>query len=492
MSAPRDDEEWRKMITSSLIGGPSIIVIDNVDGILRSSSLSRALTAKVWRDRILGRSEMIDLPQRAVWYATGNNIQIKGDLARRSILIRLDAEMARPWLRSEFKHEDLLGWVKDNRAKILSSLLTIVRAWFVAGQPPAQVRPLGGFDDWVQKVGGVLELAGLSGFLGNKTELYDSMDQEVGQWDGFLIVWREVKADHPITSAELKKDLESTDEIYKDLQAAMPDDIARAISKSAKSAGALGNVLSKHVDQVYPAGLKLIREEEKHQKIKKWRVIDTVQSAGTDKKAKSTTIDDFAGVAGTREHLSIAEKKVSTNVEYIERPELPPAAPANVSNASVSSFSEYPPNKSVNGEAIKSNNPGIREQIRRGEERAREKEEHFSKLAESYIDENEDEATEQSKADRVRITCILEYGMNGWVDPLVVAHKLDVPIDDVVTWLESAANYVRKDKPGIIGYVQRVTEPKEEVNDRNKPIHGTSSSSESEYVVDEGVCSNEN
>jgi hypothetical protein len=186
MSAPKDDEEWRKMITSSLIEGPAIIVIDNVDGILRASSLSRALTAKVWRDRILGRSEMIDLPQRAAWFATGNNIQLKGDLARRSYWIRMDAGVARPWMRTGFKHDDLLGWVKDHRSEILSALLTIVRAWFAAGRPSAKVLLLGGFNDWTQKVGGVLEFAGVTGFLGNRAELYDSMDLGVAQWDSFL------------------------------------------------------------------------------------------------------------------------------------------------------------------------------------------------------------------------------------------------------------------------------------------------------------------
>lgn len=383
--------------------------------------------------------------------------QIKGDLARRSYWTRLDAEMARPWLRNGFKHEDLLGWVKDHRAEILSALLAIVRAWFVAGQPPAQVRSLGGFNDWAQKVGGVLEFSAVNGFLGNRTELYDSMDQEVGQWDGFLIVWREVQADHPITSAELKKELESTDETYKDFQAAMPDDIARAISKSSKSAVALGNVLSKHVDQVYPAGLKLIREEEKHQKIKKWRVIDTGQSAGTGEKAKSTTIDDFAGAAGTLEHPSIIEKKVSSNLECIERPELPPAAPAKDSAASVSSFSEYPQNKVGIEEEGETAALGIKEQLLLADQRVRKKEEHFSKVAEKYLDETKDDRTKQSDADRIRIACMVEYGINGVVDPSIVAQKLGRPVEEVASWLESAQNYVRNNNPGVVGYVQRPT-----------------------------------
>ncbi len=134
MGAPDTEDEWRKAITSTLLEGSPIIVIDNVVGKLRSSSLTRALTSRTWRDRFLGKSEMVDLPQRSVWSATGNNISIGGDLARRSFWIRMDASMARPWLRSGFKHDDLLGWIRANRASLLSDLLIMARAWVVAGK----------------------------------------------------------------------------------------------------------------------------------------------------------------------------------------------------------------------------------------------------------------------------------------------------------------------------------------------------------------------
>ncbi|MCX6022658.1 MAG: hypothetical protein NTZ05_13195 [Chloroflexi bacterium] len=39
----------------------------------------------VWKDRILGRSEAATLPQRATWLATGNNIRLRRNMARRSL-----------------------------------------------------------------------------------------------------------------------------------------------------------------------------------------------------------------------------------------------------------------------------------------------------------------------------------------------------------------------------------------------------------------------
>jgi hypothetical protein len=78
MSAPKDDEEWRKQITAVLDMGTNLVVVDNVEEALRAASLSRALTSSTWKDRRLGRTEMIELPQRAGWYATDLNIRLGG------------------------------------------------------------------------------------------------------------------------------------------------------------------------------------------------------------------------------------------------------------------------------------------------------------------------------------------------------------------------------------------------------------------------------
>ena len=131
---PETEDEWRKAITSALIDGSPVIVIDNVAGRLQSASLARALTAKTWLDRILGKSQMVALPQEAVWIATGNNIQIGGDIARRAIWVRLDAAQARPWTRTEFRHPDILGWIRENHDSVIAYLLIMARAWVLAGK----------------------------------------------------------------------------------------------------------------------------------------------------------------------------------------------------------------------------------------------------------------------------------------------------------------------------------------------------------------------
>jgi hypothetical protein len=203
MSAPKEDEEWRKQITAVLDMGASLVVIDNVEDVLRAPSLSRALTSSIWKDRRLGRTEMIELPQRACWYATGINIRLGGDLPRRCYWIRMDAKVARPWQRAGFRHPDLLGWVREHRGELVAAILTVARAWFAAGRPPADVAAFGGFDAWAKTIGGILAHAGVPGFLANLSALYESLDEETGQWEAFLETWYRMYGDAPVLIAEV-------------------------------------------------------------------------------------------------------------------------------------------------------------------------------------------------------------------------------------------------------------------------------------------------
>jgi hypothetical protein len=126
------DEELQKSITSLLIEGASIITIDNITGRLQSRHLDAVLTSDMWRGRILGVSKMTLVPQRATWLATGNNIKLGGDLARRCYRIRLDAKVSRPFMRKNFTHSDLVTWVSEHRAELVGALLTLARAWLRA------------------------------------------------------------------------------------------------------------------------------------------------------------------------------------------------------------------------------------------------------------------------------------------------------------------------------------------------------------------------
>jgi hypothetical protein len=249
LGAPRDEEEWRKQITAKLAAGATMISVDNVEGALYAPSLARALTARTWTDRVLGRSETVTVMQHATWIATGNNIQLRGDLPRRCYWIRLDAREARPWQRQNFRHPDLLGWVTKNRGRLIHALLTLARAWFAAGKPKAPNLPrLGSFEAWTETVGGMVAFAGIPGFLGNLEALYDKADEGSAEWEEFLLAWWEAFGEKPVTVAQLAKKVENDEE----LKEALPPDLAEVLDKSKASfSRRLGNALSKRAGTRY-------------------------------------------------------------------------------------------------------------------------------------------------------------------------------------------------------------------------------------------------
>ena len=160
------------------------------------------MTAPFWEDRILGQSEMARLPIRCLWIATGNNPEFSNEMARRLVRIRLDAHTERPWQRGDFRHPDLMTWVRANRPRLVAACLTLCQAWIAAGKPRGS-RSIGSFEAWAHVVGGVLEVAGIPGFLGNLEEMMEASDSEGAAWSSFVAAWWDRFGTAEVTAAEL-------------------------------------------------------------------------------------------------------------------------------------------------------------------------------------------------------------------------------------------------------------------------------------------------
>ncbi len=61
----------------------------------------------IWVDRQLGDNRVLRLRNRTLWMATGNNVKLSNEMARRSLAIRLDSRVDRPWEREGFRHPQL-------------------------------------------------------------------------------------------------------------------------------------------------------------------------------------------------------------------------------------------------------------------------------------------------------------------------------------------------------------------------------------------------
>lgn len=271
VSEPEDDAEWRKMLTSALRRGDELLIIDNIDRVLRSPRLAEFITTQWWTDRLLGGNEMPTLAQRMTVMVTGNNVALGGDLGRRCYPIVLDAKCARPWVNRHYPHAELAEWTAANRAPLLASALALIHTWAVAGRPQAKDVPrLGNFGDWCQVVGSILAHAGVAGFLGNLESVYSALDVEAFQWEGLLAALREQRGSQPFTSAQLAEDLVLGGALHE----YVPDALDWALQgKPEGLVIRLGRALRKQVGRRYGArNLSLVNFEDTHGKKNLWVV----------------------------------------------------------------------------------------------------------------------------------------------------------------------------------------------------------------------------
>ena len=154
---PRADEEDRTILAMLRPRHP-IVLFDNVDDALDSPSLAALTTAETWSGRLLGQSAEITVPVRSVLVLTGRSPATTDELARRTRVVHLVPQAAKPWLRSEWGIDDITGWTRTHRGEILSALLVMVRRWQHAGRPPPKTT-LGSYEDWSRVVGGIVSLS---------------------------------------------------------------------------------------------------------------------------------------------------------------------------------------------------------------------------------------------------------------------------------------------------------------------------------------------
>lgn len=214
-------DELRKQITAAFRTGAEFFVFDEAHTI-EGAPLAQALTASTWQDRILGVSTMANFPNVITWISLGNQVQVRGDLTRRVYRIALRPRYANPQDRpaDTFRHPgqsglDLGSWTRENRRELMIAILTIVRAWFAQGQPrPKRGVSFGSFEAWERITGGILETAGMTGFLDNLTVWRSESDFDTQYWTGHLRWLREQFGDGPFRTSDVRMKALDTETRY--------------------------------------------------------------------------------------------------------------------------------------------------------------------------------------------------------------------------------------------------------------------------------------
>lgn len=253
-------EEAEKRLGAMLIAGDAIISLDNVDHPLSGEFLCQVLSQETLSVRLLGASRMVQTPSASMFFATGNNLRLEGDVTRRSLLCHLDAGCERPEFR-QFDR-DAVAYAKNNRAALVYAALLIMRAHQVADRP-AMATPLGGFEQWSSMVRDALLWVGAADPV-TTIEAARATDPELENVRAVAIAWEGAIQNTAMTAREIIAHAAG----HPSLHAAL---VGVAGVRGEPDSRRFGNWLGKWADRIV-AGRRFVRCGEK-QGVALWQLL---------------------------------------------------------------------------------------------------------------------------------------------------------------------------------------------------------------------------
>ena len=203
MSLGPDEREMENRLDAALLDADPLILIDNISRAVRSDALNTTITEPARTCRVLGYSRKVEAPTNVLFLLTGNNLTVLGDLARRTLMLRLDSEVERPEEREFVRSEnEQLEYVRERRAEAVRAVILIALAYQQAGCPDVGIKPYGSFGLWDRMVRRPLCWVGQQDPLAASRELREE-DHEFTGMRSFLESWMEVFGTSPVTANEV-------------------------------------------------------------------------------------------------------------------------------------------------------------------------------------------------------------------------------------------------------------------------------------------------
>ncbi len=200
LSQGGNPEEDEKKLGALLMRGISSFNLDNIERQITGDFINSLLTAESVSTRILGQSKIVDLQTSITVLATGNNLSFGTDMNRRVALCRLDPQCERP--DAITFDVNLREWVPANRHLLLGAILTILRAYIVAGKPSVTDAAWGSFEEWSGLVRSSLVWLGVADPQDTRARL-ESNDQSKESLNAVLALWFAAFGENGKTAAEI-------------------------------------------------------------------------------------------------------------------------------------------------------------------------------------------------------------------------------------------------------------------------------------------------
>ena len=186
----KKSEDMAKRMLDFGLEGDQVVVFDNIDTVFGGGILDQVLTNPMFKGRLLSTNTEPTVRINATFFATGNNIQYKGDTSRRVIPIVLEAKIENPEDRSDFEIEDLEGYVSEHHAELHKAALVILTAYIRHGKPRQRVKPLGSFEGWSNLVRSSLVWLGMPDPCTGRASIKTDSDIGFEALQTLLYAWR--------------------------------------------------------------------------------------------------------------------------------------------------------------------------------------------------------------------------------------------------------------------------------------------------------------
>lgn len=205
MQQPKEEDELGKTLFSALRDGAHHIAFDNVSGQFGGEAYDMLMTAPVFKGRILGQSVIQAVPASALVTVTGRNVMFRGDASGRTLRCKLVTPLERPDEGREFKYPQLERHVAANRGAIVAQVLTIVRAYLLAGRP-CEMRPLRMYYEWGAMAREPLVWLGMVDPVESITKQRVESDSDLAAYGELTHAMYEAFGDRPMTMAKLVRE----------------------------------------------------------------------------------------------------------------------------------------------------------------------------------------------------------------------------------------------------------------------------------------------
>ena len=282
------EAEERKRLMAVALAAIRLICIDNIKAgdPLGTPALDAAITAGtddrlgMVADRILKETAVTEAPWSCVVTATGNNLTVVGDMARRTLLCKLATSLPDPEMRVYQRHPAIADYCMQHRPELLAAALTILVAHHDALER-GETRPLsrvGSFGGWSDRVRSAIVWADPDGCdpWASNAEVKAYAQPEQAEALAFLAAWHKAFRTREVVVREIDRLCqEGTDDYNAELAETVGNlSLAPPRGKAAVNTQHLGRWLSTHKDRPGPFVLREGRRLSG--KPVRWYVEDTV------------------------------------------------------------------------------------------------------------------------------------------------------------------------------------------------------------------------